>query len=91
MKGYKFCLHKAYLDKGMALTNYVKYIIVILGVGEAVSSNSVNKTLFFAFLYAIGCYFIGWKWFNSTYVEAEMEVGNQFNPFVKEVRERKHI
>jgi len=81
---YLFCLHKAYLDKGWALTNYIKYIIVIVGV----TTQDLKTTLAIGAVYAILCYIGGWLWFKSNMVRAESEVGNRFNYFVEEVRDK---
>ena len=75
-------MHKAYFDKGYALTNYVKYVIALFGL----SSLNVSLTLILGFTYAISCYFIGRFWINRHYYEAEIEVGNTFNKFVREMR-----
>ena len=82
MKGYKFCLIKAYFDKGIGLTNYVKYLIAFFGI----SSLNVKATLILAVIYLISCFFLGWFWFKYKFIEAETEVNNRFNPFVKEMR-----
>ena len=84
MKGYKFVLHKTYLDKGLGVTGYFKYLIAFFGL----ASKDVNQTLIIAILYALFCYILGWYWINHGYLDAENEVSNQFNPFVKEVREK---
>ena len=86
MRCYKLMLYKAYFEKGYALTNYVKYFILLFGVLEAVKIQSVYKTLLFAFLYGIACFFIGWVWYNYGLITSELEVNNQFNLFVQEVR-----
>ena len=82
MKGYKFCLIKAYFDKGLGLTNYVKYLIAMFGL----ATQDLNQTLIIAFIYFIFCFILGFIWFKFKFVEAEIEVGNRFNLFVKEMR-----
>ena len=82
---YKVCLHKGYFDKGMAITNYAKYIIAFFGFASA----DLKTTLIIAVLYGVFCYFLGLFWFNRGYFVAEQEVNNQFNLFVKEMRKRK--
>lgn len=84
MKYYKFALHKAYFDRGYSITNYIKYIIALFGL----SSLNVKLTLFFGFIYAIACYFVGRIWYKKGIMIAEVEVGNQFNKFVKEMRRK---
>ncbi len=87
LRGYKFCLHKAYFDTGMGLTNYVKYLIAFFGLASA----DVKLTLIIAVAYGILSYFLGRWWFQSKMRLAEAEVGNQFNLFVKEMRKKKHL
>lgn len=82
MKRYKFCLLKAYFEKGYSLTNYVKYIIALFGL----ASLNVKATLILGFIYGFSCFIVGWAWFKYGFVEAELEVQNRFNLFVKEMR-----
>jgi hypothetical protein len=86
MKGFKFCLHKAYFDRGFGLLNYLKYPLVLLGI---VIPN-VKWIILISFLYAFACYFLGWWWINSGFMDAETEVGNIYNPFVREMRKSLH-
>ena len=37
-------------------------------------------------IYAVFCYLLGWWWLNKGMQEAETEVTNRYNPFVKEMR-----
>jgi len=85
---YKFCKLKAYFERGYSLTNPLKYLIVLLGLAEGFTTNSLNNTLALACLYLFSCFFIGWGWFRYGLVLAEQEVGNQFNLFVKEMRKK---
>ena len=87
MRGYRFCLHKAYFDTGMGLTSYAKYLIALFGIASA----DVKSTLIIAGVYALFSYFLGRWWFKSKMRVAEIEVQNQFNLFVKEMRKKKHL
>ena len=84
MKYYKFCLLKAYFERGYSLTGYLKYLIAIFGI----TSQDLNTTLIAAFLYGVACFFIGWAWYKYGFVIAENEVSNQFNLFQKEMRSK---
>jgi hypothetical protein len=84
MKFYKFALHKRYFDTGMGVTNYLKYPLVLLGIAIP----NVKAIVYVAVIYAIACYFLGWWWLNGGMTDAENEVSNQFNPFVKEMRKK---
>lgn len=74
---------KAYFDKGYSLTNFVKYVIALFGL----SSLDVKTTMILALIYAPSCFVIGLLWYRFGFREEEVEVGNQFNKFVKEMRE----
>jgi hypothetical protein len=76
------CRQKAYLNKGLELLGYGKYLLVIL----ALSPNGASTALEIAVIYAGLCYIAGWTWYRNGFTDAENEVGNRFNPFVKEVR-----
>lgn len=82
MRFFKFALHKRYFDTGMGVTNYLKYPLVLLGIAIP----NVKAIIYVAIAYGIGCYFLGWWWLNGGMCDAENEVSNRFNPFVKEVR-----
>ena len=85
---YKINLYKAYFDKGLGLTNYLKYFILLFGIYEVLSIKNVTITFIMAILYAVGCFFLGWFWYKSDFIKAEIEVGNNFNLFVKEMRKK---
>lgn len=87
MRGYKFCLIKAYFDKGLGLTNYVKLAIGYFGI----ASLNVKATLIIAAIYFVFCFGIGWFWYKLKFIEAEIEVGNRFNLFVKEMRKKQKL
>jgi len=82
MRGYKVALLKTYFDKGYGFTSYLKYCIAFFGL----ASNDVKTTFIIAFLYGLFCFFLGWFLFKIGYIDAENEVINRFNPFVKEMR-----
>ena len=82
MRFYKFALHKAYFDKGMGLTSYFKYMIAFFGL----ASNDIKLTMIIAVSYGIFCYVLGRIWYYAGGTEAELEVINQYDLFVKEVR-----
>ena len=88
MKFYTLALHKAYFDMGYNLTSYFKLVITVFGIGGLTTGN-VNMTLWLLVGYAIFCYVLGVAAFSFGYVDAIHEVGNRFNPFVKEMRKNK--
>lgn len=87
-KCYKFCLYKAYFEKGYGITTYLKYLIILVGLAEGFATQSLSKTFILAFVYGIACFFIGWGWYHYGLALTEQEVGNNFNLFVREMRKR---
>ena len=79
---FKFCLLKAYFDKGYSVTTYFKYLIVLFGV----SSENVKWTLIFGLGYLLFCFILGYFWFKYRITEAEIEVNNRYDLFVQEMR-----
>ena len=73
---YKFCLWKAYFEKGYALTNYIKYIIALFGL----TTLNLSITMGLAIVYAIFCLVLGYFWCKYRLTDAEIEVNNQYNP-----------
>jgi len=70
------------MEKGLALTNYLKYLVAFF----ALSSQNVIMTMIVAAIFGIGSFFLGWIWFKSDFIKAEIEVQNNFNLFVKQMR-----
>jgi hypothetical protein len=84
-KDYKFlkvALHKRYFDSGFSLLNYLKYPLVLMGFVV----KDIQLIIIVSILYAVSCYFLGWWWLNYGMMDAETEIGNRYNPFVKELR-----
>ena len=81
---FKICLYKGYFEKGLSLTNYVKYLIAFFSL----ASQDIEAVLWMGGVYAILCFLIGWWWYRSDFIMAEIEVGNKFNKFVKEMRRK---
>lgn len=84
---YKLVLLKTYFDTGFSVTSYVKYLIAIFGLSSLQWKWAVG--LFIS--YGILCFIFGWAYIKFGFYNAQQEVSNQFNPFVKEVRDRKNI
>ncbi len=81
---YLICLWKSYFDKGMGLTHYLSYFIAFF----ALASKDMKSVFIVGSIYAIISFFVGYYWFKYDWIQAEIEVGNQYNKFVKEVREK---
>lgn len=79
---YKICLWKSYLEKGLSLTNYLKYLVAFY----ALASKDIYSTFIIAAVFGISSFFLGWWWFKSEFMKAEFEVQNNYNLFVGEMR-----
>ena len=79
---YKICLWKGYVEKGLSLTNYAKYLVAFY----ALSSQDVLATMIIAAIFGVISFFLGWGWYHYGWLKAEIEVSNNFNLFVKQVR-----
>ena len=87
MRFYKFALWKAYFEKGYSVLSYPKWVIGVFGVGEVVNKNYL-MVLFGAFLFFLLCIIVGLIWYKKGIAQAEAEVGNQYNLFVKQMRRK---
>ena len=83
-KFLKVALHKRYFDTGFGTLNYLKYPLVLLGFAIP----NVEAIIYVAIVYAVICYCLGWWWLNYGMCEADAEITNKYNPFVKEMREK---
>ena len=87
MRFYKLALLKAYFEKGYAMLSYPKYVLFLMGLGDVIANDGdYNRVLIIGFLVGLACFLLGWICYKYNFVDAEIEVGNRFNPFVKEMR-----
>jgi len=90
MRFYKFALLKAYFDKGYSLLSYPKYILVLMGFGDVLSSGGESRrVIIIGLIFGLVCFLLGLFWFKAHVIDAEVEVQNRVNPFVGEVRNSK--
>ena len=82
MRGYKFILWKTYFEKGYGITSYMKYLIAFFGL----ASQNISTTLYLGVGYFFVCIVVGRLWYRYRLVDTEIEIQNQFNPFVHDVR-----
>lgn len=78
---YRVILHKRYFDKGYSFFGMIKYAFAGILVFDYFLGLVMSS------IYAVVCYIIGRLWYKYHWEEAEAEVGNRFNLFVKEMRE----
>lgn len=88
---YKFMMLKAYFDNGYSLTSYPKWVLATVGIGSAIQGYALLWLFAGGIAYGILCFILGCIFLKYGFYEAQQEVSNQFNLFVKEVRERKTI
>ena len=81
-KRFKIALWKRYFDIGYGTLGFVKYLVALFGL----SSLNVGATMTFGFIYLFFCLLFGRLWVAFGMYEAEIEVGNKFNLFVREMR-----
>jgi len=84
---YKFAKQKAYFDAGYGASSYVK---VLIGFTTLATMNP-KLIAITVLVYGVLCYFVGYLMFRYKFIEAEKEVLNQNDLFVKEVRKTKVI
>lgn len=83
----KLLLHKRYFDIGYGWTSYIKVVIAVFGIGAAASGNELSAAIMLL-AYGILCYIFGWAYVKYGWYTAEIEIGNLFNLFVKEMRKK---
>ena len=87
MRWYKLMLWKAYFDEEYGFTSYVKYLIAIIGVGDAIVNERLGLIIMAGLGYGLFCLFLGKFIFKSKMKDAMLEVQNNVNPFVREMRQ----
>ena len=84
---YKFALHKRRWDIGYGVTSFFFKLIAVFGF----VSSLLQETFIILAVYTFSCYFIGWYWMKSKLLDAEAEVRNQYDPFMREMRNKGKI
>lgn len=85
---YKFALWKCYFETGYSFLSYPKYILFLMGLGNVMATGgNYNNVVLIGIIIGILCFVVGWGWFRYDMAEAQIEVNNQYNPFVREMRE----
>ena len=81
---YKLAQAKAYWETGYGLTHYIKYPLAIFGFATA----NWTEVVYLGILYFFFCFFFGYMWYKTHMIDAVMELSNQHNPYVQEMREK---
>ena len=87
---YKLNLFKMYFEKGYSLVSFPKWVAAVFGIGSVINKNYLIVVIG-AFAFMLGCILLGWIWLRYDFYLAEIEVSNQYNLFVKELRGNRKI
>ena len=80
----KLLYYKFLFDKGFGLTNYAKYFLVAIGL----VIKQVSSIIYIGVAYSVLCFIIGWLWAKYGLAQAENDVTNAFNPFIKDTNQK---
>jgi len=93
----KYLWHYQYFQQGLGVLNQAKYLILAMGLLEAIKTSSLKFTAVVAIIYGISAYVVGWLCYHSKFMRASTEISNRINPLADELRahmqkqnERKH-
>jgi hypothetical protein len=86
MRFYKALLWWNYYGCGYGMTNIISKILMVAGIGAVLEGMSSTTIILYGMLYVAICVLIGWAWFKFGFAEADAEVKNNYNLFVKQVR-----
>ena len=84
---YKLVRLKVFFDTGIGLTSYPIKILLVVGIGFAVDDiRNITLIVALGFLYGLFSFILGWAWYKYKWIEAQWEVMNRYNRFMKELR-----
>ena len=86
MKFYKLAFLYSAFGQGYGITSPIKWAAAVFGVGSAVQGANLMWIIAGTIVYFFFCIGVGILCFKYGWVEALAEVGNKYNPFVKEMR-----
>lgn len=89
MKFYKLAFFEACFNKGYGVTAPIKYLVALIGISNSIVTENMQLAIIMGFGYVIGCFVLGYILYKIKYVDAQIEVSNRFNPYVKEMRNSK--
>jgi len=84
-------LLKKYFDQGMAITNYLTKVLMVVGIGAAIQKYSLVGIMIVSFCYALGAFLLGYCYIKFRFLDRENEIENRINPFQRQVRESLNI
>ena len=80
----KWLRQKGYFDAGRGMTDFFKYFVG----AYALSSLNIETTIGIVIGYGIFCYFFGIFLYKYGWIDAQTEVANRQNQFVKQWRNK---
>lgn len=83
---YKLLLWKNYIMQGYALTQILKYFLLLSGVYAGAAGVSFWLIMFLGVVYVLICLILGFVWYRYGLVNAEREIANQYDPLAKQLR-----
>ena len=83
---YKILIHKAYFDTGWSFLSAIRYFIILGGLLEGFATQSAKYSFMIGMAYGLFCYVFGFFYFKFGWINAQHEVANRFNEFMKELR-----
>lgn len=84
---YKLMWVKKCFDSGVAITSLPSKILVVVGFAGVMAGYPPHVIILYGIAYGFFCLILGWIFLQYFY-EAEQEVSNQYNLFVKEMRSK---
>ncbi len=89
MKFYKLAFLEACFNKGYGVTAPIKYLVALIGISNAIVTEKMLVTILAGVGYVIFCFILGYVLYKIKYVNAQIEVTNRYDPYVKEMRNSK--
>ena len=86
MASYLFLLLMRCFEMGLNKLTYPKYIMVFFGF-SSIMSNDLGSAFWAAFWFGFVSLVLGFIWYFFDWERKNVEVGNKFNDFVKEMRD----
>ena len=83
----KILLHKKRFDIGYGETSFIKLVLALFGI----TTLDLKLTMSLAVFYAVFCYIFGWGFIKYGWLQAQIEINNLNNLFVKQMRKKERF
>lgn len=77
-------LQRNYVNYGKANFGFLWEFILLIGI----VSNNAKAALYIGIIFYFICYFVGRYLYKHRWLEADIEAGNRYNPFIREMRDK---